>query len=377
MSRAVRTPALAALALALALVACPPASEPVAPAPVPSVSAAPIVVPLADPSPSAPPEVPTVVAPVPVPEPDDPAFAALRDTKAQAPFRQRARLARFGKLRLVAGGEPVADGGGKPADLPEPLVVVADGGAEVRLVLRRSGLGLLAWVERADLGRWPRRPVLLTAQPVAPPPEPDAPGVWLAPGARLELLEERNGFARVRLDDDEGWVESAALDPVVEPKEFGVGMTHELAAGATLFRGRGTGALVRVDDTAWVEALGEPDRSFTKVAYVVPCHGWRRVVGYVASFQLRALEGGAGYGCGHGGLGEGREVPSTVGLAAGQVLRSTADGPRVGLALRDLAAVDEGPVGVGRSVLTRTAWGMARFYAEPLAPPSAARPEGP
>ena len=365
----------AGLAFAAApLLGCPPAHDSVVATPTPTHATPPAAAPTADssaasaasaaplPSPSAAPPPPTASAPVI--EPDDPAFAAIRDTKTRESFPGRAKLARLGRLRLEAEGPPVADGAGKAGVPGDQLVVVADGGAVVRVVVRRGGLGLLAWVERADLAPSLARAALVRPQPLAGAAEPDAPGVWLAPGADLEVLEQKPGFARVRFEGDEGWIDAAALAPVVEAKPFHVGSTHELPAGAAIFRGRGTGALMRSDDSVWVEALGEPDRSYTKVAYVKPCEPWRRVVGFVPSFLLTPT-GGVGFGCGRGGVGH-AVLGGLVVVRTGQVLRASAAGPRVAVALSNLTGLDEGPVAGGRSVLLDTPWGVARFLAEPV-----------
>jgi hypothetical protein len=137
----------------------------------------------------------------------------------------RAVLAHVGHWKLDRDGEWQEPIEGAQSWAPFDLVVAETAGDEVRVVAEREDLLYAVWIPRDDLALVPVQTTTLAAAPGGAA-DADDPGVQLAGGAPIEVLERQNGWAHVRTTAPEvkaeGWMPEVLLGSMYRADPFPV-----------------------------------------------------------------------------------------------------------------------------------------------------------
>lgn len=187
----------------------PPAAEPVAHGSSPSPEAAPLPA-----TTTSPPAKDVVTRPVG----EDALWIRLGVSDDDG---NRTVIGRYGTVRITAEGEPFATAGGAPAF--DDAEVIETQGDRVRVVTRgQSGWSQLAlWIDTTDAALQLSRPATLLPDPTHTT-RPEDGTIELAPGERIDILEQGPTHTKVRTHDGEysGWVELDRLAPVFVDAPF-------------------------------------------------------------------------------------------------------------------------------------------------------------
>jgi len=238
---------------------------------------------------------PTAVVPATTPVPTGPDPRALWEgfTPAHA---WRAVLAHVGSWKLAPDEEWREAEEGADSWVPFDVLVADQAGDDIRVVAERDDLLYAVWIRRADLARVPVEPVALGSAPGRAPDE-DEPGVRLAGGAPVEVLEQQSGWTHVRTQAAElqadGWVPDVLLARIYRESDFVVvdeRIDLEPAAGLEVCDGpNGHVLAVLRPDAATrmrVQALGEPQGGWREIRYpstLYLVHGWVKAEGLTAA----------------------------------------------------------------------------------------------
>lgn len=272
---------------------------------------------------------------------------------------RRVRVRVIGAAWVSLGAEPIPHQERDPPSQPMP--VLDEQRDKLRVVGEEDGARIAIWMQRNDA----RPAAVRTAQLTDGAGNADHEfGVWLEPGAELELRAQANGRREVSLVSERvrvvGWAPVAALGTVwvVPPKV--VFVTHQTIAEHVMIR-----AAPSATATVLAETLGD-----LQVAAGTIRGDWRevelrrdgvRVRGFV---PVADVSDGAGDDWGSIGLGSYSTVSHAIRIdvPAGTCLFEAADGGVVGVTIKQKVRLGYAAEGEWQRVRVGTPWGTYLAY---------------
>lgn len=239
---------------------------------------------------------------------------------------RRAALAVAGRLYFEHPGEVVVEAE-RPIAVAFELVVLEETPRFLRVVLEDSSAAVLAYVPRTDIALRVTAEVRLLADPL---PKPDRrPGVFLRPGARVEVAARTQKHFRVQFRDAdlecEGYLPRSVLGHVYEPRSPVIAAS-ELETDSELLTAPG-GQPLPCALSRGVHLVSEIERSgdYSLVDYT---SSQLRLVGWVRSARVHnASTAGFVRLADLGGFGRGVSGGTYVTLRSGATLFSAQGGP--------------------------------------------------
>lgn len=261
---------------------------------------------------------------------------------------RRTLLATAGEARWTEDGPVIGTGTGT-LSLLNPIATLAvaeQNDRYIRVVLASHGVVLAPLVRRENARRVPFARTTLAHSASTSAPNEDQPGVTLAPGAPIELLELVGNTRHVRVSDRtfvfNGWIAESALSetydeaPPSKPQQDAVALE-----GAPIFGSIGGAEIARLA----IESPGKPTFAIALEVKGAATSGHYAVVidtphatvrGFMKTTDVHTNTPLPLFGI---GSGEGWGTSArTIRLLANTRLYASKGGPQIGLTLKDVRA---------------------------------------
>jgi hypothetical protein len=223
---------------------------------------------------------------------------------------QRAVLAHVGEWKVTSDDAWRASEEGADWWVPFDVLVMEESVEAVRVVADRDDLFYAVYVRPEDLALLPTGRVVLLPAPDEEV-DPAGPSVQLAGGAPIEVLERKDGYARIRVEQAdvgaEGWVRESDVGRVYRKDDFNLAdevVDLEPAAATEVYDVPGGRLLATLrtaaDAEVRVRALGAEREGWREILYPSALFFVR---GFVRAERLTAVEAGTPSLRGHGASG--------------------------------------------------------------------------